>query len=90
MKKIKISVTGRVQGVGFRHMTKVTADRLGIQGFAKNTADGSVYIEAAGKPESIAEFIEAVKKSPAPMGKVVGFSVEETEDIESIKGFKVR
>ena len=48
MKKIKMNVQGRVQGVGFRYMTKIVADQLGITGTVKNEEDGSVTIEACG------------------------------------------
>ena len=44
MKKIKMTVNGRVQGVGFRYMTKVVADLIGITGIVRNEDDGSVYI----------------------------------------------
>ena len=44
MKKIRIQVQGRVQGVGFRYTTKLLADRMGIQGSVKNESDGSVNL----------------------------------------------
>ena len=53
MKKIKMNVQGRVQGVGFRYMTKIVADQLGITGTVKNEEDGSVTIEACGDEETI-------------------------------------
>lgn len=30
MRKVKMNVQGRVQGVGFRYMTKMVADQLGV------------------------------------------------------------
>ncbi|MFZ1541008.1 MAG: acylphosphatase, partial [Enterococcus aquimarinus] len=48
MRKVRMRVTGRVQGVGFRFMTKMVADQLGIWGCATNEDDGSVVIEAMG------------------------------------------
>ena len=53
MNKIKMNVQGRVQGVGFRYMTKIVADQLGITGTVKNEDDGSVTIEAAGDNQKI-------------------------------------
>ena len=38
--------TGRVQGVGFRYRAKYAANGMGITGWAKNQADGSVEMEA--------------------------------------------
>ena len=42
------TVTGRVQGVWFRESTRREAAALGITGYAKNMADGSVEVLACG------------------------------------------
>ncbi|PQB90795.1 acylphosphatase, partial [Enterococcus faecium] len=63
MRKVKMNVQGRVQGVGFRYMTKMVADQLGVTGTVKNEDDGSVTIEAIGNDDIIQKFIEEVKKS---------------------------
>ncbi len=65
MRKVKMNVQGRVQGVGFRYMTKMVADQLGVTGTVKNEDDGSVTIEAIGNDDIIQKFIEEVKKSRA-------------------------
>lgn len=70
MKIVKMHVTGLVQGVGFRYMTKMVADQIGIGGIVCNQNDGSVYIEANGTEDEINLFIEKVRKSPSPSGKV--------------------
>lgn len=49
----KYIVSGKVQGVWFRASTKSVADRLGIKGYAKNLADGSVEVIATGTQESL-------------------------------------
>jgi len=71
----KMTVRGRVQGVGFRFFTKQLADQLGIQGVVWNASDGSVRIEAQGDDAAMAAFIAGVKVSPSPYGKVTDFSV---------------
>ncbi|QER67308.1 acylphosphatase [Paucilactobacillus nenjiangensis] len=48
MESIKITVTGRVQRVGFRWSVVSLAQRLNIKGFVKNLPNGDVYIEAEG------------------------------------------
>ena len=53
-----IRVLGKVQAVWFRVSTKEEADRLGISGFARNEADGAVYIEAEGGEEVLEEFVK--------------------------------
>lgn len=56
MRKVKMNVQGRVQGVGFRYMTKMVADQLGVTGTVKNEDDGSVTIEAIGNDDIIQKF----------------------------------
>nr|WP_321293625.1 acylphosphatase [uncultured Trichococcus sp.] len=89
MKKIKMTVNGRVQGVGFRYMTKMVADQIGISGIVRNEDDGSVYIEAVGPTDKIDAFITAVKRSPSPSGKVDTYKLEEDASIENYISFRV-
>lgn len=58
MKHLKIKVTGRVQGVGFRNAAKHRADQLELKGFARNEEDGTVYIEVEGGEEKLQKFLE--------------------------------
>jgi acylphosphatase len=60
----RISVTGRVQGVGFRWNAANEARIRGINGFVKNLSDGSVYIEAEGSREQLNAYVEWCKKGP--------------------------
>jgi acylphosphatase len=60
----KITLTGRVQGVGFRISTKAVADQLGVKGFVKNLANGSVYIEAEAEPIFMQEFLNWCNLGP--------------------------
>lgn len=91
MKKIRIRVNGRVQGVGFRYLTKILADELGIFGFAMNEEDGSVTIEAmTDSEENLEKFIEKVKASPSPVGRVHSFSLVEDSSIQEENRFFIR
>ena len=46
-------VRGKVQGVWFRASTRAQAERLGLRGHARNLADGSVEVIAAGGADAI-------------------------------------
>jgi acylphosphatase len=46
-------VFGKVQGVYFRHATRLVASRLGICGSARNLPDGSVEVIAYGPPGAL-------------------------------------
>lgn len=50
-------IRGRVQGVGFRWFVGREAERLGLGGFARNLADGSVEVVSQG-PEAALDALE--------------------------------
>ncbi|OJG69018.1 acylphosphatase [Enterococcus moraviensis] len=84
-----MNVQGRVQGVGFRYMTKMVADELGIYGTVRNEDDGSVSIEALGDDEIMTKFIQKIKDSPSPAGRVTYVAIQDDPFIEEYTSFKV-
>ncbi len=58
-------VLGRVQGVYFRHSTRIEAQRLGLRGVARNLADGSVEVFAQGEEAAVLALAEWLKIGPA-------------------------
>lgn len=46
-------VHGRVQGVSFRYYTRQRARELGLVGYVRNRADGTVEVVAEGKREAV-------------------------------------
>ena len=72
-----------VQGVFFRYSAKEKAESLGIMGFARNEADGSVYIEAEGEEDALHTFLEWCKTGPASASVN---KVERKE--EAVRGYK--
>ncbi len=64
VKHINIRITGKVQGVSFRAITKVVADQMGVRGMIKNEKDDSVYIEAEGDDTSLEVFLEWCNEGP--------------------------
>lgn len=64
MKRIKLKIEGKVQGVFFRETTKKVADELGIKGYVKNLDDGSVEIVAEGRENDLLTFIDFCKIGP--------------------------
>lgn len=53
---------GYVQGVGFRYTACYTARNYGIPGWVRNLDDGSVEMEAEGRPADIEALITALEK----------------------------
>ncbi len=60
-----ITISGLVQGVGFRWFTQKRAGELGLNGFVKNLDDGDVYVEVEGERPQIESLIEKLHKGPA-------------------------
>jgi len=59
MKKcLKITVTGKVQGVGYREFVQKNAMKLAVEGTIQNTGDGSVIIFACGMAKHLDELID--------------------------------
>jgi len=80
-------VRGRVQGVGFRNFAKLVARQLGVLGYARNLADGSVEVYAIGTAAQLSDFNALLYKGP-PWAEVHG--VEELEAaIESHQSFVI-
>ena len=60
----RVVIRGRVQGVGYRAWTEDTALLNGIDGWARNRADGSVEAVFAGSAEAVAQMIAACRQGP--------------------------
>lgn len=57
-RRVRLRITGRVQGVGYRMAAQREAERLGLAGWVRNAADGAVEAEAQG-PEAAVEALVA-------------------------------
>lgn len=62
--RVRLQVTGRVQGVGFRWFVKETARGLGLAGWVRNEPDGSVLLEVEGPVDDVERLRGAVRKGP--------------------------
>lgn len=87
----RFRVCGRVQGVYFRHSTRIEAEKLGIRGSAANLPDGSVEVFAQGQPHAVQALRQWLSLGP-PQARVD--SVEEIElgtvPLELPRNFLVR
>lgn len=81
MKRVRIYVTGRVQGVFFRAYTRDIARRLAIGGFVRNISDGRVEIVAEGSEDSLRELAAWAKNEGSPYSRIHS-TKEEWENIE--------
>ena len=49
------TVTGRVQGVGFRYFVARSARNLGLSGYVRNLPDGTVEVAASGGARQVGD-----------------------------------
>lgn len=87
-RRVRIWVSGRVQGVSFRANAQRSAAALGLDGWARNLSDGRVELLAEGEAGKVAAFVEWCQRGPrwarvdelrlveeAPTGEATGFHV---------------
>lgn len=71
----RYTVSGRVQGVGFRNYVEHVAGKLEVHGYVRNRRDGSVEVFAISTPERLKKFRAALEKGPM-MSRVSGVREE--------------
>jgi len=89
MKKIKVLVSGTVQGVNFRWATYYKALETGVAGWVRNTPDGKVEAVFQGDENQIQSMLDYVKQGP-PAAIVSGVQTEELPVDDSLTSFEVR
>lgn len=88
MKQLKVFVSGRVQGVGYREWTRGQAVTLNLCGWVRNLADGRVEAMLIGDEQAVDEMLVRMKTGPR-LAAVKDIDVRETTDIEPITGFGI-
>ena len=73
-RRVRITIKGVVQGVGFRPFIYTLANRYGLKGFCLND-QGGVTIEVEG--EWIERFIDDIRKNAPPLARIDSLDVEE-------------
>jgi acylphosphatase len=81
-------VTGRVQGVGFRWYVEREARVLGLSGWVRNRADGTVEVLAAGSNEQLNALYKKLKDGPRA-ARVDDVEVEEAAPLNDTKTFRI-
>ena len=71
----RLTIKGRVQGVGYRDWAMTTGRQLGLAGWVRNRSDGSVEALIVGEETAVGTMIEACRKGPA-MARVDAIDIE--------------
>lgn len=85
----RFRITGKVQGVYFRHSTRLEAERRAILGFARNLTDGSVEVVAHGTGAAVEGLREWLQRGP-PMARVERVFELEPESGRAPDEFEIR
>lgn len=75
----RLVIGGRVHGVGFRQWMVETARRLGLAGWVRNRADGTVEAVVGGDPAAVEELVRACRRGPR-LAQVASIAEELVED----------
>ena len=82
------SIKGTVQGVGFRFFVQHKAVSLGLTGWARNLADGTVEVYACGPSDRLDDLASALHLGPSG-AKVRSVEQQRSEPRKS-SGFQIR
>ena len=63
-KRLNLIISGKVQGVFFRHNTQKLAKQLNLTGWVKNNKDGCVELIAEGEESQLKQLLEFCKQGP--------------------------
>jgi acylphosphatase len=88
VKRLRVTVTGRVQGVFFRDSCRQQARRLDVAGWVANEPDGSVLLEAEGPADRVDALVKWCREGP-PHARVDRVWTSETTPVGGT-GFEVR
>ena len=86
--RVRILVSGRVQGVLFRKTMMDVAKTLGVTGWVRNLRDGSVEALAEGEKTRLEELIEFCHSGP-PGARVTSVAVEWSHFQGEFRGFRI-
>lgn len=63
--RLTAHISGEVQGVGYRAYARRRAQMLGLQGYARNLADGAVEVVAEGPRDALEQLLVVLRRGPA-------------------------
>jgi len=86
--RVRVVVSGRVQGVWFRQSTANEAARIGVGGWVRNLPDGRVEAVFEGTPAAVSLALDYVARGPERAVVEDVQTVPETP--EGASGFSVR
>ena len=87
--RVKINVTGIVQGVGYRPFVYRTATQNGLKGYVKNRGDAGVEILIEGDQNAIKNFLRDLKKKKPPLARIYGITTAKLAEKPEYENFAI-
>jgi len=85
----RLSIQGRVQGVGFRESMIEVAQTHRVSGWVRNRADGSVEAHVQGDDAAVENVVAWCRRGP-PAARVTKVDVADAEIDQGLAGFERR
>ena len=86
--RLEAIVHGLVQGVFFRHSTRIEATRLGLAGTVRNLPEGSVGVIAEGRRERLDRLVTWLQRGPE-LAEVERVEVEWKDATGTFSDFRI-
>jgi len=87
--RMKIEVTGIVQGVGFRPFVYRTAVKNRLNGYVKNKGDAGVEIILEGREHAIETFLKDLKTEAPPLARIYDITKRKLKGKDEYQGFTI-
>ena len=88
MPAVRLVISGRVQGVGFRAFVERQASRRGLRGWVRNRRNGTVEALLIGDEPALHEMEDACRRGPSLAAVTHLERLEATDD--GSRGFEAR
>ena len=88
-RRVRVTVTGIVQGVNFRRYTQMSASGLKVTGWVRNLPTGAVEGCFEGESGAVDALLEWCRSGP-PAGRVDAIEVEEEPFVGEFDSFTIR
>lgn len=89
MVSVRLEITGRVQGVGFRYAMQREAERRGVAGWVRNRRDGAVEALVQGEAAAVEALLAWAREGP-PGAHVTAVKSKPAQEGAAQPGFELR
>ena len=88
MTRVRLRISGRVQGVWYRGATQAEARRLGVRGWVRNLHDGDVEALLEGENDAVRKLVAWCRRGPTG-ARVINVTETEEPAAGDLVGFEI-